>query len=183
MSQRPPRTIRTARLLLRPARRTDLADIHAVLSDPKAMRYWNTPEHATLAQSAAWLRDMMRPLHGRSRDYVIECKGRVIGKAGVWRLPEVGFILHPDLWRQGILTEAMQAIIPCLFARYAIPRLIAEADPRNVASLALLAKLGFAETHRASRTMQWRDEWCDSVYLALDRPGQTPLQPLDRAAR
>jgi ribosomal-protein-alanine N-acetyltransferase len=169
MSPRPTRTIRTARLLLRPARRTDLADLHAVLSDPRAMRYWSTPEHETLAQTAAWLRSMMRAPVGRSRDYVIERDGRVIGKAGAWRLPEVGFILHPDHWRQGILTEAMQAIIPSLFARYDLPRLTAEADPRNAASLALLERLGFVETHRASRTMQWRDEWCDSVYLALER--------------
>ncbi len=133
------------------------------------MRYWSTPEHETLEQSALWLRGMMRAPRGRSRDYVIEKDGRVIGKAGAWRLPEVGFILHPDHWRQGILTEAMQAIIPSLFARYAIPRLTAEADPRNGASLALLNRLGFVETHRESRTLQWRDEWCDSVYLALDR--------------
>ncbi|MES2497639.1 MAG: GNAT family N-acetyltransferase [Pseudomonadota bacterium] len=33
--------LRTARLLLRTARPGDLDDLHAVLSDPAAMRYWS----------------------------------------------------------------------------------------------------------------------------------------------
>jgi hypothetical protein len=33
-----------------------------------------------------------------------------------------------------------------------------------------LAKLGFVETHRAPRTWLVGEEWCDSVYLALQRP-------------
>ena len=44
----------------------------------------------------------------------------------------------------------------------------AEVDPRNTASLRLLTRLGFVETGRAERTMQWRDEWCDSIYLRRD---------------
>jgi [ribosomal protein S5]-alanine N-acetyltransferase len=65
----------------------------------------------------------------------------------------------------------MAALIPVLFARHAVPALTADVDPRNGASLALLAGLGFRETGRATRTLKWRDEWCDSVYLELRRPG------------
>jgi len=47
-----------------------------------------------------------------------------------------------------------------------LPALTADVDPRNAASLRLLARLGFVETGRAQRTFRWRDEWCDSIYLA-----------------
>jgi RimJ/RimL family protein N-acetyltransferase len=50
-----------------------------------------------------------------------------------------------------------------------LAQLTAEVDPRNAASLRLLAKLGFRETHRAVRTLLWKDEWCDSIYLARPR--------------
>ncbi len=83
----------------------------------------------------------------------------------------MGFLLHPDHWGKGLAHEAMTAVIAHLFAAHEVPELTAEADPRNVASLRLLGRLGFVETGRAERTMQWRDEWCDSVYLALQRPG------------
>ena len=56
------------------------------------------------------------------------------------------------------------------FADFDIERVTADVDPRNTASLALLHRLGFAETHRAARTWLVGEEWCDSVYLALPRP-------------
>ncbi len=161
--------IRTERLILRRARMTDLADVHAMLSHPAAMRYWSTPEHETLAQSRDWLQGMVTGAPDED-DFVIEHEGRVIGKAGAWRLPEVGFLLHPDHWGKGLAQEAMRAVIDHLFRSHDCPALTAEADPRNAASLRLLARLGFRETGRATRTMQWRDEWCDSVYLSLPRP-------------
>jgi [ribosomal protein S5]-alanine N-acetyltransferase len=159
--------IRTPRLLLRRARAEDLADMHALLSDPRAMRYWSRPEHDSIAESRDWLERMIAATD--ADDYLIEFRGRVIGKAGMWRRPEVGFMIHPDHQGKGLAREAMVAVIDHLFAAHDIPDLVAEADPRNAASLKLLARLGFVETGRAERTMQWREEWCDSVYLALPR--------------
>ena len=71
--------------------------------------------------------------------------------------------------KEALLGDAMEAVIAHLFRWHPIEAITAEADPRNAASLGLLARLGFAETHRAERTLKWRDEWCDSVYLALRR--------------
>lgn len=163
--------IATARLILRRARMTDLAEVHAMLSQPAAMRYWSTPEHETIEESRRWLEGMVAGGPDQD-DFLIEHQGRVIGKAGAWRLPEVGFLLHPDHWGKGLAREAMGAVVAHLFAAHDVAELAAEADPRNAASLRLLARLGFVETGRAQRTMQWRDEWCDSVYLALKRPMQ-----------
>ena len=160
--------IRTRRLLLRRAQPGDLAAAHAMLSHPAAMRYWATPEHATLDQSRAWLDEMIAG-HPDCDDFVVEHAGQVIGKCGAWRLPELGFLLHPDHWGKGLATEALRALIPYLFRRHPIKALTADVDPRNHASTRVLTRLGFVETGRASRTLLWRDEWCDSVYLALPR--------------
>jgi RimJ/RimL family protein N-acetyltransferase len=161
--------IRTARLRLRPARPDDLEAVHAILSDPVAMRYWSTPPHSSLAETRAWL-DEMIDAPRTSRDFIVETEGRVIGKAGCWRLPEIGFILRPDCWGRGFAREALTAIIPDLFDRFPIPAVTADVDPRNAASLGLLRRLGFVETGRAERTWLVGDEYCDSVYLALARP-------------
>ncbi|MBC2835506.1 GNAT family N-acetyltransferase [Paragemmobacter straminiformis] len=159
--------IHTARLILRRARPDDLADVHSMLSDPRAMRYWSRPEHDSIDESRDWLDRMIAAPD--ADDYLIEREGRVIGKAGMWRRPEVGFLLHPDHQGAGLASEAMTAVITHLFDRHDMPELVAEADPRNTPSLRLLARLGFTETGRAERTMKWREEWCDSVYLALPR--------------
>ena len=162
--------IATERLTLRRARMADLDEVHAMLSHPAAMRYWSTPEHETIDESRKWLEGMVAGGPDQD-DFLIEHQGRIIGKAGAWRLPEVGFLLHPDHWGKGLAHEAMTAVIAHLFTTHQVPDLVAEADPRNAASLRLLGRLGFVETGRAERTLKWRDEWCDSVYLALGRPG------------
>ncbi len=168
----PPTTITTPRLTIRRARADDLQDIHLVLSDPVAMRYWSTPPHVTINQSRDWLQAMMEAPESESDDYVVVHEERVIGKAGCWRLPEIGYVFHPDSWGKGLASEALAAIIPAVFARHAIKHIEADVDPRNAASLKLLGRLGFTETGRAERTLLVGDEWCDSVYLRLMRPPQ-----------
>ncbi len=158
-------TLRTERLVLRQATWDDLEAVHRFMSDPRAMRYWSRPEHETLEETRHWLGFLVDQAED-SRDWLVAKDGAVIGKAGAWQVPEVGFILHPDHWGQGLAFEAMAAVITALEAEFPGIVLTAEVDPRNAASLRLLAKLGFGETHRAERTLLWKDEWCDSVYLA-----------------
>ena len=162
--------IQTLRLHLRRARAEDLEALHSIFREPKAMRYWSTPPHADLDQTRAWLTSMIDVSPEKSCDYIIERNGRAIGKAGCWRVPDIGYILHPDAWGQGLAREALTAVIPQVFATFTIPAITADVDPRNEASLKLLDRLGFVETHRAARTWQVGEEWCDSVYLALPRP-------------
>ena len=159
----------TERLLLRRASAGDLDAIHAILSEPAAMRYWWRPPHRTLAETKEWLEEMITALPEESDDFVIEHEGAVIGKAGCRRVPEIGFILHPSVWGRGFAREALSAILPRLFARFDIPAITADVDPRNRASLNLLRSLGFEETGRAEKTWLVGEVYCDSVYLALRR--------------
>ncbi len=161
--------LRTERLVLRSARWADLSHFHAIMSNPQAMTYWSTPPFADLETTRAWFASMMDQ-GARNRDFVVTERARVIGKVGVWRLPEIGIILHPDVWGRGIAREALGAVIPHLFATSDTDRLTVDIDPRNAASLALFGGLGFVETGRATRTFRINDAWADSVYMALARP-------------
>ena len=166
--------ILTPRLRLRRATPADLDAMHRVMRDPRAMRYWSTPPHADPAETREWLSRMIAAPADASADFVVEHAGEVIGKAGCWRLPEVGFILRPDHWGKGLASEAMAAVVQHVFARFPVAALEADVDPRNASSLKLLARLGFTEARRATRTWLVGTEWCDSVYLALPRPPQHP---------
>ena len=163
--------ITTERLLLRRAQMRDLQDLHRVFSHPDAMRYWNSLPYQDTAQTKHLLAAMVAADPAESDDFIVEYQGRAIGTAGCWRLAEIGFILHPDHWGQGLAHEALSAAIPHAFDALPMDKIVADVDPRNSASLALLTRLGFRETGRAARTLQVGDEWCDSVYLQLPRPG------------
>ena len=159
--------IETARLVLRRATLRDLDAFHAVMRDPRAMRYWSTPPHQDIEQTRLWLTAMVAADPAISDDFVIELGGAAIGKLGAFRLPEVGFLLHPDHHGQGYAREALAAYTGYVRAR-GLPGLTADVDPRNVASLALLTGAGFVETGRAARSWLVGEEWCDSIYLGLE---------------
>lgn len=171
-----PVEIRTARLVLRSARPDDLEGLHAVLSDPRATLWWSTPPHETLEQTAAWLNGMIAngPDHP---DFVIELDGRVIGKAGFWRLPDVGYILHPDVWGRGLAAEALDAAIDHVFRTRDIETLTADVDPDNAASIRLLERLGFVQTGFEAHTWNVGGVWKDSFFYALSRGDRETKAP------
>ncbi len=162
--------LQTKRLTLRGPLECNLDDMVAIYSDPRAMQYWSTAPHENRAITQKSLDWCLNDWLSWQTNFQIEMDGHVIGNAGNHVNNEVGFILHPDHWRKGIITEAMTAIIPYLWTNTDHTELTADADPHNLASVGLLTSLGFTETHRAVRTCCINGAWFDSVYLALPRP-------------
>ena len=140
--------------------------MHAIMSDARAMRYWSTLPHGELAQTERWMKSMVEADPSTSDDYIVTVEGRLIGKLGAWRLPEVGFLIGPDHWGKGYALEAMTAFIDRRRAAGSA-ELTADVDPRNVAALGLLERTGFREYGREQGTFMLGDELCDSVYLRL----------------
>jgi len=163
--------VSTPRLLLRRAQPNDLDALHRVMSDPVAMRYWSTPPHTTLDETRQFLDQMIAAPATESDEFLIEYRGEVIGKAGCWRVPEIGFILSSSYWGMGLAYEALSAILSRIHERFAISTITADVDPRNERCLNLLKRLGFEEIGRAERTWLVGTEWCDSVYLGRSASG------------
>ena len=161
--------IATQRLRLRPAVAADLAAVHAILSDARATAYWSTLPHQTVEQSRAWLGSMIDIPADQGEDFIVEHEGRVIGKAGLYRFPEIGFIFHPDAWGHGFAREALRPVLDRAFGIHGLERVEADVDPHNAAALNVLGRLGFQEFARKERTWLIGDQWCDSVYLRVRR--------------
>lgn len=161
--------LRTERLVLRPARWSDLEPLHQIFTDPQVMRFWSRPPHTELEQTREWLGSMIESPAETSADFIIELEGETIGKAGFYRFPEVGFILAREHWRKGYAHEALSAVLDHVFETRGVDAAVADVDPRNDASLGLLKKLGFVETGRAEKTWEIGGVWADSVYLRLER--------------
>jgi RimJ/RimL family protein N-acetyltransferase len=159
--------IRTERLVLRRASMKDVAEMHAIMSDTMAMRFWSTPPHAELADTERWMKSMVDANPSTSDDFIVTLDGQLIGKLGAWQLPEVGFLIDPAHWGKGYAGEALAAFIERR-RRLGSVELTADVDPRNCSSIRLLEGAAFVETGRATGTWQVGDEYCDSVYFRLD---------------
>ena len=166
-------TLTTDRLVLREPRADDLDAMYTLYSDPRAMKYWSTAPHADRSVTKALLDRCIASWQDSPTYFQITLDDAYIGSAGNHRDNEVGFILHPDHWRKGYVFEAMQAVIPYLFDTTDHSELTAEADPLNAASVGLIRRLGFTDTHREKNTFCINGIWSDSVYFALPRPNGT----------
>ena len=164
--------ITTKRLFLRPAQIPDVAALFDVYRREEAMRYWDTLPHDNPAQTEGLVNGMLRSAE-QTYYFVVEHLGRVVGTAGFWQASEVGYILHPDLWGQGLGREVLGALVQFGFEDCQCTCITAEVDPQNVASIRMLFGAGFHETGRATNTIQIGGKWFDSIYFRLEREAST----------
>jgi RimJ/RimL family protein N-acetyltransferase len=158
--------IKTERLTLRPFEPGDAPAMHAILSDPDAMRFWSTLPHADLAETERWIASSIAANAEGMHDYVVVHEGRVVGKAGLWKGNELGILFAKSTWGTGIAREAVAAVIERARER-GVTTIAADVDPRNVRAVRFLEKFGFVKTGEAKRTYNIGGVWTDSVYLEL----------------
>lgn len=169
-------TLTTARLALRQLSPDDVPALHAIFSDPQVMRFWSSEPLRDLA-AARTLYEEIDALRASDALYQwgIECRDdrQLIGTTTLSRLDaqnrraEIGFALRSDRWGRGYATEAVERLVDYAFGELGMHRLEADVDPRNEASLALLAKLGFEREGYAPERWYVHGEWQDSVLLGL----------------
>jgi RimJ/RimL family protein N-acetyltransferase len=93
------------------------------------------------------------------------------------RQGEISYVVHPQHWRRGYATRIGKRLLQRAFRDHALHRVFATCDPRNLASVAVLRKLGLAHEARLRHTLLLRDGWRGSdVYSILEpewagRPG------------
>jgi ribosomal-protein-alanine N-acetyltransferase len=170
-AHQPQREIRTSQLLLRAAKPEDAADLHECFSDPEVMRYWSTLPHTTSLETQKWVKSMAVNKTNGVSDFLIVSTSNsiVIGKIGIWSGNEIGFMLARSQWRKGLVSEALEAVLPYFFDELEYESIVADADPRNEASVGILKKFRFEENGYRERTFEVGGVWVDSLDLALTR--------------
>ena len=92
--------------------------------------------------------------------------GRIVGSVGlsnivhgVFLSTHLGYRLDGTLTGQGLMTEAVSAVIHQAFAHWRLHRIEASAMPRNTASRKVLARLGFQEEGVSRRYLKIAGVW------------------------
>jgi ribosomal-protein-alanine N-acetyltransferase len=141
----------TDRLLLREIVPGDIDHVFRGLSHPEVIKHYavsyNTLE-ATQEQMD-WYTNMIKKDSGRCWAICSADNAIFYGVATLvfWekahRRAETGYWIFPEFWGNGIVSEAMQAIIDFGFNEMNLHRIAAESEDDNAASIAVLKKLGF----------------------------------------
>lgn len=84
-----------------------------------------------------------------------------------WRQGEIGYVVHVDHWGRGVGTAIARALLGVAFESLNLHRVMATCDPRNLASAAVLQKVGMTFEGQLRHTMQIRDGWRDSSVFSV----------------
>ena len=142
------REIETERLILRAVTVEDAEAIFAWASDPDVNKFMIYPLHENTDVTREWLKT--RDINGKDEfdlGFVLKETGELIGQGGlfyhedldVW---EVGYNLRKDYWGQGLVPEAIQAIIDYVDKEKGIRAIVGEFAKDNMKSQRVMEKLG-----------------------------------------
>jgi len=148
-------TIETHRLVLRRFRMEDAEDMfRSWASDPEVTRFLTWPTHSSADTTRAVLGDWIpRYEDGGYFNWGIVLKetGRMIGSIAVVRLDEaieeaeMGYCMSRAYWGQGIMPEALRAVVDYLFDTVGVNRILAAHDVKNPNSGRVMEKAGLRE--------------------------------------
>jgi [ribosomal protein S5]-alanine N-acetyltransferase len=144
-------TMETERLLLRKISMDDAEDMFEYARDAEVARYVLWHPHKTIEDSRQFISLVLDEYaKGGVAPWGIEYKAdkRFVGTVGFldWSIPnariEIGYAISRAYWGQGIMTEAVRAVIDLGFRNMALNRIQAMCLPENVASARVMEKAG-----------------------------------------
>nr|WP_254924638.1 GNAT family protein [Paenibacillus odorifer] len=83
------------------------------------------------------------------------------------RSGEIGYIVHPDAWGQGVATAAARRMLKFGFEELQLHRIYATCDPRNSGSSKVLTKIGMTYEGRLRDALLIKDGWRDSLMFSM----------------
>lgn len=171
--------LRTPRLLLRPFVPEDAEALYLLRSDERVMAMIGRPRTSTFADAVALIeRTRADQEASRAVSWAVQLAGAsaMCGTIGLYRPSwehhrvEVGYLLHPKHWGQGLMGEALRAVVDLAFERYGFHSMEAITDPRNTASRRLLEKNGFVLEGLFKENYHWNGMFLDSAVYSMLRP-------------
>lgn len=156
-------------LKLRPLALDDVTAVHSWACLPESCRYqaWGPN---TYEQTEAYVRAGVAAPPDRMV-FAVLVDDDVVGSAELkLRGPstgEIAYAVHPRLWGQGIATAAARELLRRGFSEHGLHRISGTCDPRNLASAAVLRKIGMRFEGRMRGTAYIRDGWRDSDLYAI----------------
>ena len=171
--------LKTNRFILKGLTDQDIAAYFKINSMQEVMDLYGVPCHTSILETEKlilWLAEEFRC--GRNLRWgIFEKKSNtLIGDIGFWRLipsrasGELGAKLHPSYWRQGIISEAMEAVLTYAFSSLNMRTVECNVEEINQASLKLCNRFGFSQVGIAKGYLYSaeKNDYVDSIFLTLN---------------
>lgn len=169
----------TQRLILRQVTADDANEMFFLRSSEEVMKYICRPRPKNLEDMLEFIqkiRDMIATDEGVAWAMTQKDDPTLIGHISFHRLvkehhrAEVGYLMHPNFYGQGIMDEALKAVLHYGFHTMKLHSVEAIASPANAASLKLLERNNFVREAYFREDFFWEGAFQDSVVYSLLTP-------------
>lgn len=176
--------LETSRLLLRRVRESDWPELLALRGDKTVMQYIPRTLVTTREQALEHFTMIDSKIEsGEGINWAITRKeeDKLLGVLGHYRLQpenfrsEIGYMLLPDAQGQGIVPEAVTAILKYGFEHMQLHSVEAVIDPDNIASEKVLQKLGFVKEAHILENEYFDGRFWDTVIYSLLQRNFKPI--------
>lgn len=128
----------------------DVPALRAIFSDADVVRFMSVQQRTSDAATLELLDEIHKGFReGTLYEWGVQLEQGIVGTCALanidrkHRRAEVGFALARAFWGRGLILRALPAVIQFAFERLDLHRIEADTDPRNVASMRILERLGF----------------------------------------
>lgn len=144
--------LETSRLILRALTPADADALYRIFSDKETMRYWSCEPHTSADEARRLIEKSAREAEeGTGIHWAVTLRGddRLIGKCGYneWRQAhlraEVSYIVERQQWGQGVVREALGAVLSFGFGPMDLHSVQAGITPGSEDAARTLRRLGF----------------------------------------
>jgi ribosomal-protein-alanine N-acetyltransferase len=165
--------LETERLILRQLKTEDVEAVFFLRSDANVLRFIGKEPVKDLNEAADFIKRVNEEsVTGKTILWGIALKedaGLVIGTICFWNIDkqneraELGYALHPDYWRKGIMKEAILKLLDYGFKEMKLHSVEARTSPENIPSASLLGTTGFLKEGHLKEVLCFRGEFYDSI--------------------
>lgn len=172
-------TLETKRLLLRKYKKEDMDDLYEYASDEEVTRYLTFETYKNMEDANQYIQTLLEKYRNGNEvsPWAIEWKQnhKMIGSIGInqWDIEnyyiQIGYVLNKKYWNQGIMTEALKAVIDFAFKNMNIERIELTHDVRNIGSGKVMLKNGLKQEGILRKSKYIKGEFIDRSYYSILR--------------
>ncbi len=171
--------ISTDRLLLRRMTKEDGRQLFLLRSDDRVMQYIGREKTKSVEDAEAFITLINGSVDANESIMwaiaLLNDPATMIGTICYWNIQpehyraETGYMLHPAHWNQGIMKEALSAVIKYGFDKMDLHSIEAQINPENMASGKLLENTGFVREAYFKENYCFRGRFFDTEVYSLLR--------------
>jgi ribosomal-protein-alanine N-acetyltransferase len=171
--------LQTQRLLLRKLKSSDAEEILFLRSNDDVLRYLGREPAVSKTEAEEFISKINKNVDENEAILwgiaLQNDPSAIIGTICLWNIKkehyrgEIGYLLHPNHWRKGIMKEAINCVVDYGFTILGLHSIEALLSPENIASSAVLESTGFIKEGHLKESFYFNGMFGDTaIYSKLN---------------